>query len=78
MPRKVIISLAPVRSGTPVDRFALAEDVAKCVEKGAAMCHLHCRLPDGSLTPDTTEFIATFEAKQVAAKFDQYIPELLK
>lgn len=61
MPRKVIISLAPVRSGAPVDRFALAEDVAKCVEKGAAMCHLHCRLPDGSLTPDTTEFIATFE-----------------
>ena len=61
MARKVIISLAPVKSGMPVDRMALAEDVAKCVEAGAGMCHLHCRLPDGSLTPDTTEFIATFE-----------------
>lgn len=59
--RKVIISLAPVKAGTPIDRVALAEDVARCVQAGAAMCHLHCRLPDGSLTPDTTEFIATFE-----------------
>lgn len=61
MARKVIISLAPVKSGMPVDRAALAQDVAKCVEAGAGMCHLHCRLPDGSLTPDTAEFIATFE-----------------
>lgn len=61
MARKVIISLAPVKSGTAIDREALAEDVRLCVEKGAGMCHLHCRLPDGSLTPDTTEFIATFE-----------------
>ena len=61
MSRKVIISLAPVRSGTPIDKIALAEDVAKCVEKGAGMCHLHCRMPDGTLTPDTAEFIDTFE-----------------
>lgn len=59
--RKVIISLAPVKAGTPIDRVALAEDVKSCVEAGAAMCHLHCRRPDGSLTPDTTEFIAEFE-----------------
>ena len=59
--RKVIISLAPVKSGTPIDRVALAEDVAACVKAGAGMCHLHCRLADGTLTPDTTEFIATFE-----------------
>ena len=59
--RKVIISLAPVKAGTPIDRVALAEDVKCCVEAGAAMCHLHCRRPDGSLTPDTTEFIAEFE-----------------
>ena len=61
MSRKIIISLAPVKAGTPVDKIALAEDVKKCVELGAGMCHLHCRLPDGSLTPDTTEFIDTFE-----------------
>ena len=61
MPRKIIISLAPVKSGTAIDRIALAEDVARCVELGAGMCHLHCRRPDGSLTPDPGEFIAEFE-----------------
>ncbi len=61
MSRKIIISLAPVKAGAPVDRFALADDVARCVQAGAGMCHLHCRRPDGSLTPDTTEFVATFE-----------------
>ncbi len=61
MARKVIISLAPVKAGTPIDKVALAEDVRLCVEKGAGMCHLHCRLPDGTLTPDITDFVATFE-----------------
>ena len=61
MARKIIISLAPVKAGTPIDKIALAEDVKRCVEAGAGMCHLHCRLPDGSLTPDTAEFIDTFE-----------------
>ena len=41
MSRKIIISLAPVKAGTPIDKIALAEDVKKCVEKGAGMCHLH-------------------------------------
>ena len=50
--RKVIISLAPVQAGTSVDAVKLAEDVEKSVKLGAAMCHLHCRKPDGSLTPD--------------------------
>lgn len=50
--RKVIISLAPVKAGSPIDAAALAEDVAKSAAAGAAMCHLHCRMPDGSLTPD--------------------------
>ncbi|MGN0779399.1 MAG: 3-keto-5-aminohexanoate cleavage protein [Aristaeellaceae bacterium] len=59
--RKVIISLAPVPAGKPIDRAALVEDVVRSVEAGAGMCHLHSRLPDGSLTPDTTELIATFE-----------------
>ncbi len=66
--RKVIISLAPVKAGTPIDRVALAEDVEKCVKAGAAMCHLHCRRPDGSLTPDTTEFVAEFE--EILARTD--------
>ncbi|MBQ8554556.1 MAG: 3-keto-5-aminohexanoate cleavage protein [Clostridia bacterium] len=68
MARKVIISLAPVAAGTPVDKIALAEDVRLSVEKGAGMCHLHCRMPDGSLTPDTTDFIATFE--EILARTD--------
>ena len=45
--RKVIISLAPVQAGTSVDAVKLAEDVEKSVKLGAAMCHLHCRKPDG-------------------------------
>lgn len=61
MSRKIIISLAPVKAGTPIDKTALAEDVRQCVQAGAGMCHLHCRRPDGSLTPDTGFFIDTFE-----------------
>ncbi len=68
MARKVIVSLAPVAAGTPIDKSALAEDVRLSVEKGAGMCHLHCRMPDGSLTPDTTDFIATFE--EILARTD--------
>ena len=68
MARKIIISLAPVKAGEPVDRAALAEDVARSAALGASMCHLHCRRPDGSLTPDTAEFIATFE--EILARTD--------
>ena len=59
--RKVVISLAPVAAGTPVDRHVLARDVRKSVEAGASMCHLHCRRPDGSLTPDITYMVECFE-----------------
>ena len=59
--RKVIISVAPVAAGTPVDKILLAEDVKKCVEAGASMCHLHCRKPDGSLTPDITYMSECFD-----------------
>ncbi len=68
MARKIIISLAPVKAGTPIDRIKLAEDVAVSAAKGAGMCHLHCRLPDGSLTPDTSEFTAEFE--EIAKRTD--------
>lgn len=59
--RKVIISVAPVAAGTPVDAVRLAEDVEKCVKAGASMCHLHCRKPDGSLTPDISYMVECFE-----------------
>ena len=59
--RKVIISLAPVQAGTGVDAERLAEDVEKSVQLGAAMCHLHCRKPDGSLTPDISYMVTCFE-----------------
>ncbi len=59
--RKVIISLAPVAAGTPVDKYTLAEDVEKSVAAGASMCHLHCRRPDGSLTPDITYMSECFD-----------------
>lgn len=58
---KVIISLAPVEAGTPVYADKLAEDVRKSVEAGAAMCHLHCRMPDGSLTPDISYMAECFD-----------------
>ncbi len=69
--RKVIISLAPVEAGKPVDKEALVEDVVKSAEAGAAMCHLHCRRPDGALTPDTTELEDTFE--RIARRTDLVI-----
>ena len=60
--RKVIVSLAPVRAGDAVDANALAEDVKKSVDAGAAMCHLHCRKPDGNLTADISYMEECFEA----------------
>lgn len=69
--RKVIISLAPVEAGKPVDKEALVEDVVKSAKAGAAMCHLHCRRPDGSLTPDTGELEDTFE--RIAQRTDLVI-----
>lgn len=69
--RKVIISLAPVEAGCCVNKEALVEDVLKSAEAGAAMCHLHCRKPDGSLTPDITEISDTFE--RIAGKSDVVI-----
>lgn len=59
--RKIIISLAPVTAGTPIDSKELAYDVEKSVKAGASMCHLHCRMPDGTLTPDTAYFAECFD-----------------
>lgn len=61
MNRKIIISVAPVQAGTPVDAGALALDLEQCTLNGASMCHLHCRQPDGSLSPDYTYMVECFD-----------------
>lgn len=66
--KKIIISLAPVAASTAIDADALALDVQKSVAAGAAMCHLHCRRPDGSLTADTEFMVECFE--KILAKTD--------
>lgn len=59
--RKIIVSVAPVAAGTPVDADALARDMEQCAKEGAAMVHLHCRRPDGSLTPDISYMEECFD-----------------
>lgn len=59
---KLIISLAPVPAGLPIDKDALAEDVTQSVLEGAGVCHLHSRLADGSLSPNTSYMEACFDA----------------
>lgn len=71
MDDKIIVSVAPVRAGDPVDVDALASDMAKCVTEGASMCHLHCRRPDGSLTPDTAYMAECFD--KILAKADMVV-----
>ena len=59
--RKVIISVAPVAGSEPLIPEVLADDVAKCAEYGASMCHLHCKTREGRLTPDTSNLVDAFE-----------------
>ena len=50
---KVLISVAPVSAAPhPIDPQAIAEDVFRCYQTGAAMVHLHVRDENGALTPD--------------------------
>ena len=65
---KIVISVAPIQAGAPVDADALAADMEKCVQAGASMCHLHCRRPDGSLTPDISYMSQCFD--KILAKTD--------
>ena len=54
MTNKVLINVAPVSAPCKhIDPEAIAQDVRKCYEAGAAMVHLHVRKEDGSLTADT-------------------------
>lgn len=57
----IVVSVAPVRAGDPVDADLLAKDVALSAKAGASMVHLHCRRPDGSLTPDIGYLTECFE-----------------
>lgn len=66
--RKVIISVAPVEGNKPYDNDAVAEDVIRCVEEGASICHLHSRDKNGILTEDTSNMIDLFE--KICAKTD--------
>lgn len=59
--RKVIVSVAPVAGADPLLPELLAEDIQKCVDLGAGMCHLHCKTREGRLTPDTTVITEAFD-----------------
>jgi 3-keto-5-aminohexanoate cleavage enzyme len=61
MKKKIIISLAPVKSGDPIYKDILAEDVDKSVQVGASMCHLHSRRNNGDLSADTSFFVDCFD-----------------
>ncbi|MDO4272405.1 MAG: 3-keto-5-aminohexanoate cleavage protein [Eubacteriales bacterium] len=59
--RKVIISVAPIAGPDPLIPEVLADDVGKCVEYGASMCHLHCKTREGKLTPHITNLTEAFD-----------------
>ena len=76
-------------SGTPIMGISMQEGAIIDILRGSNSLvlsysaeeiknYLYLILEKGYTLPRNEEFIATFEAKQVAAKFDQYIPELLK
>lgn len=58
---KVIISVAPVAGADPLVPENLAEDLEKCIDAGASMCHLHCKTREGKLTPDITNISLAFD-----------------
>lgn len=58
--RKIIISLAPVKAGTPIDEATLVTDIVKSIDKGAAICHLHSRDLDGTLVENPEKMMAIF------------------
>lgn len=65
---KVILSVAPVAGPDPLLPEVLAEDIEKCKEAGASVCHLHCKTREGKLTPDISNLTDAFE--QILAKTD--------
>lgn len=61
MADKVIISVAPVAGSEPLLPELLYEDVIKCIDEGASVCHLHCKSREGKLTPDHTNLSQAFQ-----------------
>jgi 3-keto-5-aminohexanoate cleavage enzyme len=61
MKRKIIISVAPVAGLEPLIPELVSEDVIKCIDLGASMCHLHSKTREGSLSPDITALSETFD-----------------
>ncbi|MEG0369403.1 MAG: 3-keto-5-aminohexanoate cleavage protein [Hungatella sp.] len=59
--RKIIISVAAVAGSEALDPACIAADVIRCVDAGAAMCHLHCKTREGKLTPDITVLTEAFD-----------------
>lgn len=59
--RKIIVSVAPVAGTAPVDVNALAIDVIRCADQGAAMCHLHSKTKEGRLTQDISILSESFD-----------------
>ncbi len=59
--KKIIISVAPVAGPDPLNPELLSEDVAKCIDMGAGMCHLHSKTREGKLTPDITVISEAFD-----------------
>ena len=60
-PRKVIVTLAPTggysnSANVPTQPRDIADQVAECAELGAAIAHMHARLPDGSPTCDPSVY----------------------
>ncbi len=61
MKRKVILSVAPVAGPDPLIPEVLAEDIARCIDLGAGMCHLHSKNREGKLTPDISVISEAFD-----------------
>lgn len=64
MMRKTIICVAPLGAWaqkadnprTPITPAEIAADVVECAKAGAAVAHVHARLPDGGPTQDTETY----------------------
>lgn len=59
--RKIIISVAPVKAGTNINYVKLSEEITKCINKGAAVCHLHTRDENGQLISDPKYMLDCFQ-----------------
>ena len=71
MTRNIIIAVAPTGGwgkgrGNPVTPEAVAQDVIRCCEAGAALVHLHARDLDGRLTADMDCFDRAVEMIKAA------------